>query len=177
MTELASYSFKNDPDVPPHDHNKDLIVFDHECIFCSSFIRFVFAHDRSGRFLFTAAQSPLGQALYRHYGLDPTDLSTNLVIVDGSLHTKMDAFATAYALPRLSLELAYGRERDATSLGQCGIRSDCQEQVPLFWQIRDLPCAIQGIARACHWIALPRHERNLLVISGANRVETQSALR
>ncbi|MBB3455893.1 putative DCC family thiol-disulfide oxidoreductase YuxK [Rhizobium sp. BK313] len=95
MTDLASYSFKNDPDVPPHDHNKDLIVFDHECIFCSSFIRFVFAHDRSGRFLFTAAQSPLGQALYRHYGLDPTDFSTNLVILDGNLHTKMDAFATA----------------------------------------------------------------------------------
>jgi predicted DCC family thiol-disulfide oxidoreductase YuxK len=95
MTELASYSFKNDPDVPPHDHDKGLVVFDHECIFCSSFIRFVFAHDPSGRFLFTAAQSPLGQALYRHYGLDPTDFSTNLVIVDGILHTKMDAFATA----------------------------------------------------------------------------------
>ncbi len=132
MTELASYSFKNDPDVPPHDHNKDLIVFDHECIFCSSFIRFVFAHDRSGRFLFTAAQSPLGQALYRHYGLDPTDFSTNLVIVDGSLHTKMDAFATAMRCLGFPWSLFAVVNVMPRRIGQCGIRSDCQEQVPLF---------------------------------------------
>lgn len=95
MIERPAYSFNDDPDVPPYDHGKGLIVFDHECIFCSSFIRFVFARDVSGFFLFTAAQSPLGQALYRHYGLDTKDFSTNLVIVDGILHTKMDAFATA----------------------------------------------------------------------------------
>ncbi|MEZ2223295.1 thiol-disulfide oxidoreductase DCC family protein [Rhizobium sp. RCC_161_2] len=91
---IEPYSFNNDPEVPPFDHGKGLIVFDHACIFCSSFIRFVFARDTSGRFLFTAAQSPLGQALYRHYGLDPTDFSTNLVIVDGVLHTKMDTVST-----------------------------------------------------------------------------------
>jgi predicted DCC family thiol-disulfide oxidoreductase YuxK len=91
---IEPYSFADDPEVPPFDHGKGLIVFDHACIFCSSFIRFVFARDTSGRFLFTAAQSPLGQALYRHYGLDPTDFSTNLVIVDGVLHTKMDTVAT-----------------------------------------------------------------------------------
>jgi predicted DCC family thiol-disulfide oxidoreductase YuxK len=88
------YSFSDDPEVPPFDYGKGLIVFDHECIFCSSFIRFVFARDPAGLFLFTAAQSPLGQALYSHYSLDKTDFSTNLVIVDGILHTKMDAFAT-----------------------------------------------------------------------------------
>jgi predicted DCC family thiol-disulfide oxidoreductase YuxK len=91
---IEPYSFRGDPEVPPFDHGKGLIVFDHKCIFCSSFIRFVFARDFVGLFLFTAAQSPLGQALYSHYGLDKTDFSTNLVIIDGVLHTKMDAFAT-----------------------------------------------------------------------------------
>lgn len=91
---IEPYSFTDDPEVPPFDHGKGLIVFDHECIFCSSFIRFIFARDTSGRFQFTAAQSPLGQALYRHYGLSTTDFSTNLVIVGGVLHTKMDAVAT-----------------------------------------------------------------------------------
>jgi predicted DCC family thiol-disulfide oxidoreductase YuxK len=91
---IEPYSFSADPEVPPFDHGKGLIVFDHKCVFCSSFVRFVFARDHAGLFLFTAAQSPLGQALYNHYGLDQTDFSTNLVIVDGVLHTKMDAFAT-----------------------------------------------------------------------------------
>jgi len=92
---IEPYSFNDDPEVPPFDHGKGLIVFDHKCIFCSSFIRFVFAHDPTGLFLFASAQSPLGQALYSHYTLDKTDFSTNLVIVDGVLHTKMDAFSTA----------------------------------------------------------------------------------
>lgn len=92
-TILEPYSFNDDREVPTFDHGKGLVVFDHQCIFCSSFVRFVFAHDASGRFMFAAAQSRLGQALYRHYGLDTTNFSTNLVIVDGILHTKMDAFA------------------------------------------------------------------------------------
>lgn len=71
---------------------KDLIVFDHECVFCSGFVRFVFSRDPQYRFNFTAAQSELGQRLYRENGLNTSDFSTNLVFVDGKLYTKMAAF-------------------------------------------------------------------------------------
>lgn len=86
------YSYRDDPAVADFNDEHGLVVFDHECVFCSTFVRQVFARDTGGYFHFTAAQSPLGQALYNHYGLDCRDFSTNLVLIDGRLHTKMDAF-------------------------------------------------------------------------------------
>lgn len=71
----------------------NLIVFDAECVFCSSFAKFVLKHDRQGRFRFATAQSDLGQSLYLKYGLDNRRFTTNLVFVDGVLFTKMSAFA------------------------------------------------------------------------------------
>jgi predicted DCC family thiol-disulfide oxidoreductase YuxK len=74
---------------------RDLIVFDGECVLCSGFFRFVLRHDTAGRFSFATAQSPLGQALYTALDLNPTAFETNLVIVDGQIYEKLDAFAAA----------------------------------------------------------------------------------
>ena len=80
--------------------NDNLIVFDGECVLCSGFFRFMLRHDRAGRFSFATAQSPLGQRLYRELGLPADDFETNLVIVDGRPHQRLDAFAAAMrALP------------------------------------------------------------------------------
>lgn len=87
-----AFSYEDDPNIPPWDNSKALIVFDGECIFCSSFVRFVLRHDRQARFNFTMAQSKLGQALYRHYEVSTTDFETNLVIQDGILYEKLNAF-------------------------------------------------------------------------------------
>lgn len=92
-----AFSYAEDPSVPAWDDDAGLIVFDGECVLCSAFARFVFRHDQRGRFRFTMAQSPLGQALYRHYGLDEHDFETNLVIIDGRLHAKMASFARVMA--------------------------------------------------------------------------------
>lgn len=92
-----AYSYVDDDGVPPWDDTGGLIVFDGECVLCSVFARFVFARDRNARFRFTMAQSDLGQALYRHYGLDTRDFETNLVIVDGRLHGKLTGFARVMA--------------------------------------------------------------------------------
>ena len=35
---------------------------------------------------------PLGEALYRHYGLDDVDYETNLLIQDGRAYGRMEAF-------------------------------------------------------------------------------------
>jgi predicted DCC family thiol-disulfide oxidoreductase YuxK len=92
-----AYSYRDDPDVPAFDDARPLIVFDGVCVLCHSFARFVAARDvtRDGaaEFRFTTAQSPLGQALFRHYGLDPTDFETNLLIADGRAHGKLDSFS------------------------------------------------------------------------------------
>ncbi len=78
----------------------DLIVFDGECVLCSGFFHFMLRHDRRQRFRFATAQSALGQRLYAQLGLPVTDFETNLVIVDGRVHQKLDAFAAAMrALP------------------------------------------------------------------------------
>ena len=73
----------------------DLIVFDGTCIFCSGFARFMARHDRKARFRFVTAQSETGRELYRKYDLDPDQMETNIVIVDGVAYVKMAAFAAA----------------------------------------------------------------------------------
>jgi predicted DCC family thiol-disulfide oxidoreductase YuxK len=76
---------------------RDLIVFDGECVLCSGFFRTMVRLDRTERFSFATAQSPLGAALYEALGLPIRDFETNLVIVDGVIHQRLDAFAAAMA--------------------------------------------------------------------------------
>ncbi len=76
--------------LPPY-----LIVFDGECVLCSGFYRFMLKHDRRQRFAFATAQSPLGQRLYQALGLPTRDFETNLVIINGAVFQRLDAFAAA----------------------------------------------------------------------------------
>jgi len=71
---------------------RDVIVFDGVCVLCSGFFRFVLRYDRTKRFSFATAQSPLGQALYQALDLPTDDFETNLVIVDGVVHQRLSAF-------------------------------------------------------------------------------------
>lgn len=77
------------------DH--EIIVFDGVCVLCSGFYRFVLRHDHAQRFRFVTAQSDLGQALYAALNLPTEDFETNLVITDGQIHERLDAFAAAMA--------------------------------------------------------------------------------
>ncbi|WP_170397607.1 thiol-disulfide oxidoreductase DCC family protein [Ruegeria arenilitoris] len=86
MLSLVSADFK---DI------QDAIVFDGECVLCSGFFRFMLARDKAQRFKFATAQSPLGQRLYSELGLPTRDFETNLVIVNGQVHQRLDAFAAA----------------------------------------------------------------------------------
>lgn len=90
---LTPYSWRTDPAVPAFPDDRPLIVFDGVCILCTGFARFVIRRDRRHVFRFTTAQSPLGQGLYRHFGLSPVAFETNLVLAEGRLHVKLGAFA------------------------------------------------------------------------------------
>ena len=83
------------PDLRDRLQDRNVIVFDGECVLCSGFFRFMLARDTAGHFQFATAQSELGQALYVALGLPRVDFETNLVITGGEIHEKLDSFAAA----------------------------------------------------------------------------------
>lgn len=85
------WSWRGDPAVPAFADRHPLIVFDGECVLCSANAQFVLARDAGGRFRLTTAQGPLGQALYRHFGLSTTDFESLLLIENG--HARIDSDA------------------------------------------------------------------------------------
>ena len=91
LAAAPAYSYRADPAVPAFPDDKVLVVFDGVCVLCSGFARFILKRDRAFAFRMTTAQSPLGQALYRHYGLDAQEFETNLVIADGRAYAKLDS--------------------------------------------------------------------------------------
>lgn len=76
-------------------NGRDLIVFDGECVLCSAFFRFIVRTDKTQRFHFAHAQSGLGADLYRALNMPVDDFDTNLVIVEGRIYERLDAFAAA----------------------------------------------------------------------------------
>jgi predicted DCC family thiol-disulfide oxidoreductase YuxK len=63
--------------------NRPIFIFDAHCALCSSWVELVLRFDRAHRYRLLPAQSALGRALYVHYGLDPEDYETNILIIDG----------------------------------------------------------------------------------------------
>ena len=85
-----AYSYRADPRVPPFRDDKPIIVFDGHCVLCSRWAQFVMRHDAAKRFRLLAAQTPLGTALYAHYGLDSVDYETNVLLEDGRAWLKSE---------------------------------------------------------------------------------------
>ena len=94
----ARFSYRADPAVPVFPDDRPVVVFDGHCVLCSRFARFLLRHDRRGRLRLLPAQTPLGQAVYRHYGLDPVALETNLLIAEGRVWAKGEGTLRILAL-------------------------------------------------------------------------------
>ncbi len=93
LEDFPAYSYRDDPAVPVYPDEKALIVFDGVCVMCNGFARFVAERDSKDEFRLTQAQSELGQALFRHYGLNDTEFETNLLIMGGRAYGRLEAFA------------------------------------------------------------------------------------
>ena len=78
-----AYSYRADATVPEFPDDRPIILFDGHCALCSGWARFVLKHDKAGRFRLLPAQTALGRALYLHYGLDPDDYETNILLEGG----------------------------------------------------------------------------------------------
>jgi predicted DCC family thiol-disulfide oxidoreductase YuxK len=96
MPELPNpaYSYRDDPAVPAFDDARPLFLFDGICVMCSSGAGLIMRRDKQGRINLASAQSALGAALYRHYGL-ALDQSY-LLIKDGRAFTKSAGFAELF---------------------------------------------------------------------------------
>lgn len=77
------YSYRRDSSVPDFPDDRPIIVFDGHCIFCSGWVAIVLRKDRTSRYRLLPAQSALGEAIYKHYGLSYTDYETNILIENG----------------------------------------------------------------------------------------------
>lgn len=80
---LQPYSYRSNPSIPPFPDDKAIFLYDGYCRLCSGWVQMLLRHDRKAKFRLLPAQSPLGESLYRHYGLDPEAHSSNMVLVNG----------------------------------------------------------------------------------------------
>lgn len=87
----APYSYRGDWQVPKFPDDHPIIIFDGVCVLCSGSAKFVLRYDKQQRFRLLTAQSALGHALYLHYGLDPQDYETMILIADGIAYFKSEA--------------------------------------------------------------------------------------
>ncbi len=86
-----AYSYRDDPGVPSFPDERPIVIFDGKCVLCSSFAQLIMRRDRRRQFRLLAAQSDLGAALCRHYGLDPIAYETNILLENGRAWFKSEA--------------------------------------------------------------------------------------
>lgn len=80
-----------------NDISGPIILFDAECILCSANAQFVLKYDTARRFRLASMQGEVGAALYRRFGIDPSD-PESLIVVDGDDILKdSDAVLAIYA--------------------------------------------------------------------------------
>lgn len=88
---MTPYSYRDDPAVPAFPDDRALVVYDGDCVMCSGWVEFILRRDRGEQFRFVGAGSPLGQALYRHYGLNPVTYDSHILIEEGRPLFQSDA--------------------------------------------------------------------------------------
>jgi predicted DCC family thiol-disulfide oxidoreductase YuxK len=98
MPEVSAktHSYRGDPAVRPFDDSHALFVFDGVCVLCSGGASWFMRVDGSAKVSFTSTQGTLGQALYRHYGVEPDE--SYLLIANGRAFTASRGYLELCAL-------------------------------------------------------------------------------
>lgn len=107
---MEPYAYRRDAAVPAFDDALPVIIFDGKCVLCSAFAAFVVENDRHRRLRLLTAQTSLGEALYRHFGLRHGDFETYVLLEAGGIRVKSDAALRIFTLLGLPWSLlALGR--------------------------------------------------------------------
>ncbi len=91
LLETGAYRHRFDRNVPGFADDGSVLFMDAKCLLCSAAARTVVRHDDSNHFLLCTIQSGLGRAVLRHYGQNPDDPGTWLLLDEGRPYTGMDA--------------------------------------------------------------------------------------
>ena len=84
------FSWRADKSVPAFDDAGTIAVMDGSCVLCMSWARLIDRLDHSGRIRICPSQTPLGAALLAHFGMDPQDPESWLVLDRGQAHGALD---------------------------------------------------------------------------------------
>lgn len=79
----AAFSYRDDPDVPELDDRFWHVVMDEHCGLCARTASRIARLDKDDKIRIVPIGSQLGQSLLRHYGLDPQDPQSWLLLRDG----------------------------------------------------------------------------------------------
>jgi predicted DCC family thiol-disulfide oxidoreductase YuxK len=90
-----AYSYRLDDAVPLFEDGGAIVFMDGDCALCTRGARLIAKLDRAGEFRICPIQTPLGQAVMRHYGLDPEDPESWLYLADGKAYTSIDGMIRA----------------------------------------------------------------------------------
>jgi predicted DCC family thiol-disulfide oxidoreductase YuxK len=90
---MPPYSHRRDDTVPEFSDQGSIVFMDGNCAMCSRSSRIIARLDRRDEFLICTTQSPLGQAVLRHYGLEPANPDSWLYLESGLPYTSLDAIA------------------------------------------------------------------------------------
>jgi predicted DCC family thiol-disulfide oxidoreductase YuxK len=93
---LEAFSYRSDPAVPSFPDDRPILIFDGNCVLCSTFVQFILRTDKRRRFRLLSAQSLLGTALYRHLGLASVDYETNILLEDGHAWLKSEGLIRVF---------------------------------------------------------------------------------
>ncbi len=86
-----AYSYKDDATVPAFDDDGPRVFMDGNCVLCATGARLIARFDHADEFRIIRVQSDTGQAVLKHFGLDPSDPDSWLYLVDGQAFTSLDA--------------------------------------------------------------------------------------
>lgn len=85
------YSYRQDVDIPAFSDQGPITVMDAHCAICARGARWIAHNDGKKEFKIIPLQSPLGNALMRHYGMDPDDPLSWLYLENGKAYSSLDA--------------------------------------------------------------------------------------
>ena len=70
-------------------HN--IILFDAICVLCNGWAKFLIQHDQQQKFKLASVQSPLGEAILKHYAMSTEHYTTMVVILQGQRYLESTA--------------------------------------------------------------------------------------
>ena len=92
---LPPFSWRDDPSVPDFEDAAPVAVMDGTCALCTAGARLIDRFDKAGRIRICPAQSPLGRSLLTHFGMEPDDPESWLLLDQGRARASMDAWIHA----------------------------------------------------------------------------------